>query len=153
MSESQPDSPVPKGSSSGMVALESLGKSLAAKLLSTPSLRIEDLLDIAEPDDRGGLLTQLIPAETAARRKRGEFPNQADYINRFPAYSEIIRTFFAELDSHSHSLANTVSIKPSFPSDSARAADGLEIGSKSSRRSVGRYQLQSLLGSGGLRFP
>lgn len=136
------------------VDLARLGQSLAQKLANDPQLRVEDLLDIAACNDRGWLLSQLIPAEVNKRRVHGELPTVAEYVSRFPAYESDIRSTFAEMESYSISKlpTATLGLEPNQEVSLIGSAVELPLATPVSGltgQSVGRYQLERLLGSGG----
>lgn len=57
---------------------------------------IEAALDEAPPAEWADLLRALLIAEVNARRARGESPTARDYLPRFPAHTDIVRTVLPE---------------------------------------------------------
>jgi hypothetical protein len=56
--------------------------------------RIEDYLGAVVAAYRSALLRDLLAAELAARRRRGEWPQERDYGNRFPADATVVAAVF-----------------------------------------------------------
>ncbi len=58
--------------------------------------RIEDFLADADGADRSALLLELVALERELRIRRGERPDPREYLERFPAEAEAVRTAFDE---------------------------------------------------------
>jgi serine/threonine-protein kinase len=58
--------------------------------------RIEDYLARVGPDDRAGLLRELLAVELEYRARQGEQPRQDEYRNRFPGDTAVIEAAFAQ---------------------------------------------------------
>src|SRR5262245_28548086 len=56
--------------------------------------RVEDELGAVEPRYRAALLRDLVAAELAARRRRGERPRPRDYRDRFPGDLDAVDSAF-----------------------------------------------------------
>ncbi len=56
--------------------------------------RIEDYLDQADEPHRVPLFGELLALELELRTKRGDRPEREEYVQRFPAHAEIVRTIF-----------------------------------------------------------
>src|SRR6516162_9528256 len=68
--------------------------------------RIEDFLTPEEEPGRTVLLRELLAAELAARRQRGETPVRTEYTDRFPGDAGLIDAVFAEGEpTHDHLTA------------------------------------------------
>ncbi len=138
--------------SGARVDLARLGQSLVQKLAGDPQLRVEDLLDIAAYSERGWLLSQLIPAEVNKRRASGEQPTVAEYVSRFPAYESDVRSTFAEMESYSISMLPTSTLGLESSKEVSLTGSAIEspkTAAEFTGQSVGRYQLERLLGTGG----
>lgn len=59
--------------------------------------RIEDYLGRCSPVVRQNLFTELLRSEIELRQKTGQVPNQAEYLLRFPTWSEAVSAVFTEL--------------------------------------------------------
>jgi hypothetical protein len=58
---------------------------------------IEAALDQAPPTEWPGLLQSLLIAEVNHRRSRGEMPVAREYLPRFPAHTEVVRSIVPEI--------------------------------------------------------
>ncbi len=74
--------------------------------------RIEDYVQDQSEPARSALLRALLASELELRRQLGEQPIAAEYVDRFPADAELIRSFFGN-------DAPTVTIDPPAPSAKA----------------------------------
>ena len=59
--------------------------------------RIEDYLTLEDEPGRTVLLRELLAAELAARRYRGETPDSREFCDRFPDDAALIAAVFAEI--------------------------------------------------------
>jgi serine/threonine protein kinase/formylglycine-generating enzyme required for sulfatase activity len=66
--------------------------------------KIEDYLLATESDGRSILLFELLARELELRRKAGETPEAAEYIERFADAHELIQTAFGKPESHSETV-------------------------------------------------
>lgn len=99
-------------------------------------VRIEQLYEQAEPEIRRYLLRELIAAEVEQKRTKGLSPEIDDYKSRFPEHLEEIQTAFGfSTETAANSPTEAISSRPwaaKLPAE------------------FGRYQLQRLLGRGGM---
>jgi tetratricopeptide (TPR) repeat protein len=92
--------------------------------------RIEDVLALEDEPGRTVLLRELLAAELAARRQRGEEPDISEYRNRFPGDTALIEAVFAEADPPRTRPATTdqrpsiAGTDPRHDADRNTAADG-----------------------------
>jgi serine/threonine protein kinase len=113
--------------------------------------RIEDVLLSATADQRSFLLHQLLLIKLDTLRRRGEQPNLDDYLKRFPDQLALVRTAFVEAG-----LKDTTTARTALNSDAGLEtlavpmAHGAPVKLESLPRKLGRFQLQSLLGQGGM---
>ena len=96
--------------------------------------RIEGFLAGVAAEQRAALLRELLVLDVSYRRQRGETPDAADYILRFPAEAELVKNVFGALEANA---AGTSSCQQA-------AVAGDSVGG-----TVGPYKLLSLLGEGG----
>src|SRR5215510_13459938 len=68
---------------------------------------IEPLLQSAEEADRGHLLRELLAIELHELRKLSRRPTYEEYLERFPAYAEIVQEQFQAFDSFRDWLDST----------------------------------------------
>jgi hypothetical protein len=89
--------------------------------------RIEDQLDGVAAAFRPDLLRDLLAAELAARRRRGERPEPHEYRERFPAEAAVVAAAFASgaiSSSHPGSRTSPPSSTPCCPSCRADVPEG-----------------------------
>ena len=91
--------------------------------------RIEDDLTLEDEPGRTVLLRELLAAELAARRHRGESPDCREYCDRFPADAALIAAVFAEAQATGDDPATP------GPAQSDAAALGLHAGADRDPRS------------------
>jgi len=119
--------------------------------------RIEDFLTQEGDPGRTVLLRELLAAELAPRRQRGETPDRQEYCDRFPSDATLIEAVFAEAEPTRDGLATHGVKRPvateTEPPDGARQASGDR--SPASLRPgdplrIRRFSVIRLLGQGGL---
>src|SRR5947208_1572931 len=62
-----------------------------------PRPLIEDYLSARTEPERTVLLEMLLAVEVELRRKAGDLPEPREYLERFEAYTDVIRTVFNDL--------------------------------------------------------
>ncbi len=123
--------------------------------------RIEDFLDGRTERDRTVLFQMLMEIEIELRREAGERIDPDDYVNRFDAYADVIRTMFA---STSLDVANELKLPSTYePPPSSGAANpqattaalvpgepqwAAAPASTAAPERIGRYQILRFLGEG-----
>lgn len=107
--------------------------------------RIEEYLDAAAPTDREHLLRELLPLDFELRRATGLPPKVEDYRQRFAEYRQVVESlvdtaaFAGSGHPHSTIVGHTAS----------GASPPVALGNDKLPQSIGRYQIQKVLGRGG----
>jgi WD40 repeat protein/serine/threonine protein kinase len=98
-----------------LTAIDALGDRFDQELLKGDAPRIENFLTEAPEAVRDGLLAELLAMEVEYRTKKGDEPQQDEYIQRFPVQAGIIAGVFAR-DATTHSPGKgTISLSVNVP--------------------------------------
>lgn len=129
-------------------ACDAFEKSLADQ----QAARIEDHLASATPDIQGALFCELLAIEVEWRQSSGQAFEIGEYRGRFPEFEQQIRQVFDRVAS-AHSPTN-VSPMPASDGDLADTVSG-EVDAQELKRGdairyMGDYEIQGLLGKGGM---
>jgi WD40 repeat protein/tRNA A-37 threonylcarbamoyl transferase component Bud32 len=113
--------------------------------------RIEDHLEAIEPEYRLALLRDLLEAEIAARRRRGERPDPSEYAVRFADAAEVITAAFsgaAAAGAGAQPAATVDDIAGPLSSGAFRAEQERTRTHVAERRQLGKFELLEQVGLG-----
>lgn len=112
---------------------------------------IEEMLPKVRQSMRADLLERLLPIEIGFRRRKGELPLFHDYVDRFQTYHEVIHRVFRPANSaQEENEPSTHDHSRPAPSTLHVAMNAKSVAADASMPAViGRYQIRSILGSGG----
>lgn len=101
--------------------------------------RLEEFVERISPEVRHVVLPQLISLDMQQRNDEGEKPSLADYLNRLPSFQPTITAAFESF--HDTISSNDAERDPALGSTEVDIAVG---------ESLGKYELRSVLGVGGM---
>ena len=105
-----------------------------------------ELLREEETASRAVLLGQALSIELACRRRRGEAPGAAEYLDRFPEYGEAVMRAFAEEATAPVPAASTTDPSPVADLAELRAAN---FAAEPLPETIGKFLVLGRLGEGG----
>jgi serine/threonine protein kinase len=107
---------------------------------------LEQLLREAETASRAVLFEQALSIELACRRRGGEAPGAAEYLDRFPEYRETVMKAFAEEPTSAIPAGSTTDPSPVDHLAELRAAN---LAAEPPPETIGKYTVLGRLGEGG----
>jgi eukaryotic-like serine/threonine-protein kinase len=126
-----------------------------------PRPLIEDFLSARTEAERTVLLEMLLGVEVELRRKAGDRPEPGEYLERFEAYTEVIRTVFDELESrgaaqttevagnHQSNISLATTLAARIGSEPPAAPAGRnDVVARVVPETIGRFRVIRLLGHG-----